>query len=112
MWKRDLERGIIIATGFMTINLLIGLISTIALGSPQTGAVSGGLAFLEMGLLLILGVCLMMRQPLKDEDRYSEDGVPSTTWKFALVGRQVIFAGIILFVYAAVLAIVTIFYPF
>ena len=56
MWKKDLERGIVIGTGFMIINLFIGFLVTIALATPMTGSLSGGAAFLEMGIFLMLAL--------------------------------------------------------
>ncbi len=109
MWEKDFERGMIIGTGFMITNLLIGFIATIVLVTPMTGAIAGGGAFLEMGIFLILGACLMSRQPLKDEDRYKEDGSPKTSWKMAIIGRQLIFTGIFLFTFAAIIAIISLF---
>ncbi|MCJ7818079.1 MAG: hypothetical protein MUP60_04450 [Candidatus Thorarchaeota archaeon] len=111
MWKKDLERGMIFATGFMIINLLIGFIATIVLATPMTGSVSAGGAFLEMGILLMIGGCLMSRQPLKDDDRHTEDGSPTSAWKMALIGRQIIFTGFFLFLYAGIITIISIFYP-
>ena len=109
MWKRDLERGVIIGTGFMVINLFIGFIATLALATPMTGLVSGGAAFLEIGIFLILGGLMMSRQPLKDEDRYDSEGNPTNTWRLAMIGRQLLFASLFLFIYAALLAIISIY---
>ncbi len=112
MWRKDLERGGIIGTGFMIIDLFIGFIATIAFATPVTGSVSAGAAFLEMGILLIMGGCMMSRQPLKDEDRYDEEGNPTSTWKLAMIGRQLIFASLFLFIYASLLAIISLYFPF
>ncbi|TFH10698.1 MAG: hypothetical protein E4H14_02010 [Candidatus Thorarchaeota archaeon] len=109
IWKKDLERGMMIGTGFMVINLFIGFLATIALAIPMTGVVSNGGAFLEMGIFLMLGGCLMSRQPLKNEARYDENGAPASTWKLAIIGRQMIFAGVFLFLYAAIIAIISLY---
>jgi len=110
MWRKDLEHGVIIGTGFMIINLFIGFIVTIASAVQMTGSVSASAAFLEMGIFLILGGCMMSRQPLKDEDRYDNDGNPTSTWKLAMIGRQLLFASLFLFIYAALLAIISIYF--
>ena len=112
MWRRDLERGLIIGTGFMIINLFFGFIATLALATMLTGSVSGGAAFLEMGIFLIIGGCMMSRQPLKDEDRYDKEGNPKSTWKIAMIGRQFLFASMFLFIYAALMAIISLYFPF
>ena len=111
MWRIDLERGMIIGTGLMIINLFIGFLVTLFLATPMTSSVSGGAAFLEIGIFLIAGGCLMSRQPLKDEDRYDTEGNPTRTWKIAMIGRQLLFASIFLFIYAALMAFISIFIP-
>jgi len=112
MWRKDLERGGIIGTGFMVINLFIGFLATIAIAAPMTGSVSASAAFLEMGIFLILGGCMMSRQPLKDEDRYDKDGNATNKWRLAMIGRQLLFASLFLFIYAVILAIISFYYPF
>ena len=109
MWNEEIERGMIYGTGLMVINIFLGFVATLLLATPMIGTIAGGGAFLEMGIFLILGGCLMARQPLKDEDRYNEDGSPVSTWKMALIGRQILAAGIFLFIYAAVIAIIGLF---
>ena len=109
MWNEEFERGMLYGTGLMIVNLLVGFIATIALAAPMIGVIAGSGAFLELGVLLILGGCLMSRQPLKDEDRYKEDGSPVSTWKLALLGRQAIATGVFLFIYALVIAIIGLF---
>ena len=52
----------------------------------------------EFGVLLILGSCLMARDPLEDERRYSADGSPVRAWKYTLIGREVLLVAAVLFV--------------
>jgi hypothetical protein len=109
MWNEEFERGMLYGTGLMILNLLIGFVATIVLATPMIGVIAGSGAFLELGVLLILGGCLMSRQPLKDEDRYKEDGSPVSTWRLALLGRQAIVTGVFLFIYALVIAVIGLF---
>ena len=111
MWEKDLERGMLIATGLMIINMVVGFIATLVLATPMLGLVSGGGAFLEMGLFLILGGCMMSRQPLKDEARHNEDGSPTSIWKVAILGKQIVIAGFLLFIFAVIIATISVFVP-
>ena len=43
---------------------------------------------LEFGILLIIGACLMSRQPLDDDKRYDEEGNPTKSWEYALLGQK------------------------
>ena len=111
MWEKDLERGVIIATGLMIVNLVIGFISTLMSATPMTASTAASIAFLEIGVFLILGGCMMSRQPLKDEDRLDETGQPTSAWKIALLGRQMLFAAVFLFAYAIIIVTISVFVP-
>ena len=52
----------------------------------------------EFGVLLIVGSCLMARDPLEDERRYHEDGSPVRAWKYTLIGREVLLVAALLFI--------------
>ncbi len=60
----------------------------------------------------MLGGCMLSRQPLKDEDRYQEDGTPTSGWRIALIGRKMIATAIFLFIYAAAIAFLSYVIPF
>jgi len=102
---RDLERGLLIATALMILNLVIGLAAAILTPPTLASTVASGGAFLEVGVLLVAGGCMMSRQPLQNKDRYTENGSISTAWRIALIGRQMLLAAIILFLYSALVAI-------
>ena len=111
MWEKDLERGVIVATAFMMVNLIIGFIATIVYAAPLTASTSASLAFLEIGFFLIVGGCMMSRQPLKDEDRFDKDGLPKSAWRLALIGRQMLFAGVFLFALVVIIVTISVFVP-
>lgn len=102
---RDLERGFLLATALMILNLVVGFAAAIFAPPTIASGVAGGAAFLEVGVLLIAGGCMMSRQPLENKGRYTEDGNITTAWKIALIGRQMLLAAIILFLYSAVVAL-------
>jgi hypothetical protein len=54
---------------------------------------------LEFGVLLVLGACMMSRQPLDDDKRYDDDGNPTKTWYYALIGQKVILISLFLLPY-------------
>ncbi len=102
---QDLERGFFLATALMILNLVVGLAAAIFAPPTIASSVAGGGAFLEVGVLLIGGGCMMARQPLENKDRYTEDGNITTAWKIARIGRQMLLASVILFLYAALVAV-------
>jgi 1,4-dihydroxy-2-naphthoate octaprenyltransferase len=111
MWEKDLERGVIVATGLMIVNLFIGFIITIMTAILSTASTSASIAFLEIGCFLIFGGCMMSRQPLKDEDRFDETGQPTSAWRTARFGRQMLFAAVFLFAYTIIVVTISVFIP-
>jgi len=111
LWIQDLERGLLLATGIMTINIIIGFIATILSQSLQISMITGTLGFLELGVFLIIGGCLVSRQPLNDLARYKEDGEPTSTWKRTRLGRQLLFAAFVLFLYVGAISILSYIVP-
>lgn len=99
MQDGELEQASLIATAFMAVNLLVGFVTALITQTILISSVVSGGAFLEFGLLLITGACLMSRQPLEDKDRYTDDGSYSKAWKIALLGRKLLIAALVLFVY-------------
>lgn len=112
MWDHDLERGLLLATCLMSINLVIGFAVTITTQRLQTSAIAGDGGFIEFGVLMIVGGCLMSRQPLHDSGRYTKDGEPTSAWRMARIGKQLLYAGVILFVYVAILSLSSLIIPF
>jgi hypothetical protein len=109
---RDLERALLLATALMSLNLLIGFISTLLTQITLMSIVAQGSAFLEFGLLLVLGSCLMSRQPLDNKDRYNDDGSHTTSWRITLIGRQMLLAAVFLFLYFVAFSIAAIYFVF
>ena len=108
---QDFERGLLLATALMSINLVIGLIATILSQSLQVSMITGSLGFVELGVFLIIGGCLVSRQPLEDLARYEENGEPTSAWKRTRIGRQLLVAAFMLFLYVGVISILTYFVP-
>ena len=75
-------------------------------GISYFGIVSN-LLLLEFGSLLILGGCLMARQPLEDENRYDESGEPVTSWRWALRGRMLLIMSIFTFLYTVLFGVLS-----
>ena len=93
-------------------NLLIGFVSTLVTQTVLMSTVAGGGAFLELGLLLVLGSCLMSRQPLDNKDRYTDDGNHTPSWRIALIGRQMLIAALFLFLFSVVVTIAAMIFMF
>lgn len=69
--------------------------------------VASNLLFLEFGGSLVIGGCLMSRQPLEDEKRYNEQGEAVTSWRWALRGRLLLIMAFFLLLYAALFGLIS-----
>ncbi len=68
--------------------------------------VISNLLILEFGLMLIIGACLMSRQPIEEEKRYDEDGELISSWRMAMVGRMILGASVFVLVLAVLFALI------
>jgi hypothetical protein len=109
MLSKELERGILFSTALMLLNLVVGFFAALIAPSVLASTVATGAAFLELGLLLIIGGCLMSRQPIQNKDRYTEDGSITRQWRIALIGKQMLATAAFLFLYSAILTTATVF---
>jgi len=82
------------------INVIIALVIHIATGTNFDFFTAANLMIPEFGVMLIVGACLMSRQPLEDEKRYDADGSPTKSWQFALHGRKILLASIFLLAFS------------
>ena len=96
----------------MLLNLLVGFVSALATQTILISTVAGGGAFLEFGLLLVIGSCLMSKQPIENRDRYTPDGGHTTSWRMALIGRQMLIAALILFLYSVAVSLAAMYFVF
>ena len=97
-----------LASVLIVIDLIVGLALFLGLGTGSLFHNASNLLILEFGIMLIVGGCLMARQPLEDEARYDASGNPTASWQVALVGRKILISSVyvllfsILFAFAAV----------
>jgi len=103
--QKEIERALLIATALMSIDLLISFIPLLILQTMLVSTIATGSAFLEFGLLLIIGSCLMSRQPLENKDRYNDDGSLTKTWRMALLGQRLLVAALFLLLYLIAVSI-------
>ncbi len=106
MLTRDLQRGLLIATFYTTILVALGLVTTIALQTPSFTMVVGAGSFLGSGVALLVGACLMSRQPLRDEDRLNPDGSHTPSWRMAVIGRQLLIGALIVLLYGIAISLI------
>lgn len=94
-----------IASIIVVADLLLGLVVLLVVAGASLFVIASNILTVEFGAMLILGGCLMARQPLIDEKRHDSSGKPTRAWKLALWGRQVLLCSVFVLLFALVFAL-------
>jgi hypothetical protein len=89
------------------INLALVLPVFFLAGAFSVFGVASNLLFLEFGASLVIGGCLMSRQPLEDEKRYNDQGEFVRSWRWALRGRLLLVMAVFLLIYAILFGLIS-----
>jgi hypothetical protein len=108
--KTLLETWIIVSLLAFT-NIIIALTIHIITATPFDFFTAANLMVPEFGTMLLLGACLMSRQPLDDEKRFDEEGNPTRSWRYALLGKRVFLASFFLLAFSGLLYILGLVFP-
>jgi len=101
----------IIASFLAFINVIIALTIHIATSTNFDFFTAANLMIPEFGVMLIIGACLMGRQPLEDEKRYDEDGNPTKSWKYAIIGKKILLSSVFLLAFTGLFFILGLVFP-
>ncbi len=89
----------LITTLLALFNILITLIFHIFTASSFDFYTATIPCILEFGLLLLVGACLMSRQPLDDDKRYDEEGNATKSWEYTLFGQKALLMSVFMVPY-------------
>ncbi|MFX0054558.1 MAG: hypothetical protein ACFFAX_06650 [Promethearchaeota archaeon] len=101
-----LKGGLVWGTVLTALILSTGVVASLIAQAMVFFYIAGVLTFLGSGILLLLGGCLFARQPLDDEKRLESDGTPTSVWKRALLGLDLMVAAIFLFLYGFIINVI------
>lgn len=94
----------LLAVLLLTLNVGLVIVFDLATGRLRSPFFDiADMSLFEFALLMILGGCLMARQPLEDEKRYDEQGRPVTGWVLYQIGRELLLIGLFILLYGAVI---------
>ena len=102
---------LIITSIIAFINLVLAIIIHILASTSFDFFTASNLLVPEFGLILIVGACLLARQPLEDAKRFDSDGNPTPAWKYALIGRKMLLASVFLLAFAALFYVLGVVFP-
>lgn len=97
--------AIAVSSVIVVVDLLLGFILLFAFAGVSVFLIVSNALTVEFGGMLIVGGCLMARQPLVDEQRYDSSGKPTTAWRHAVVGRQVLVSSVFVLLFAILFAL-------
>ena len=89
-----------IATIITVTDILIGFIAFFLIVGVLIFYVVSNLLIIEFAVMLILGSCLLARQPLNDENRFDENGNPTSAWRIALLGKRIMMSSLFVAMFA------------
>ena len=90
----------IIASLLAFINAIVALVIHISTATVFDFFTAANLMIPEFGIMLILGACLMSRQPLDDEKRFDADGNQTKSWRYALIGKKILLTAVFLLAFS------------
>ncbi|MGY5865286.1 MAG: hypothetical protein RTV41_11845 [Candidatus Thorarchaeota archaeon] len=90
----------ILASVLAFINFIVALTIHIATVTNFDFFTAANFMIPEFGVMLIVGACLMSRQPLEDEKRFDTEGNPTKSWKFTILGKKILLASIFLLAFS------------
>jgi hypothetical protein len=97
------------ASTLVVIDLILGLILSVSSGTGSVLHHASNLLVLEFGIMLIVGGCLMSRQPLEDKKRYDESGKPTASWRAAMMGRRILTSSMFVLMFSILFAFAVIY---
>ncbi|MGD2073213.1 MAG: hypothetical protein PVG65_06975 [Candidatus Thorarchaeota archaeon] len=90
-----------IFTAFLiVVDIILSFTISVVTQIPYSIFAVASLMIPEFGFMFVLGGCLMSRQPLKDEERYDQQGNMVRSWRFAILGKKVLLSAFFLFIFA------------
>ena len=89
-----------IAVAIVMIDVIIAMIFAIVDPTVSIFLTIPVYLILEFGVMLILGACLMVRQPLEDDKRFDKQGAPVRSWIWAMRGKRILTASVFVLIFA------------
>ncbi len=101
--SRTIIESLAIASMLVVIDLFVAFIFFLVNPAILVLPSAASYMILEFGVMLILGSCMMARQPLDDDKRLDKDGNQVLAWKWALKGKKVLISSVFVLLLGIVL---------
>ena len=83
-----------VASILAVVDVLVAFLGQLIISEMSVFHTASTLLLFEFAVMLILGGCLMARQPLEDEKRFDADGNPVPAWRMAIIGKKILGASL------------------
>ncbi len=94
-----------LASVLAVLDILLALLLLVAFGNVSVFYTASNFLFTEFAGMLIIGGCLMAREPLEDSKRYDDTGNPVKSLRAALMGRKLLVASLFVLVLSGLFGI-------
>ncbi len=95
-----------LASVLAVLDILLALLLLAAFGNVSVFHMASNFLFMEFAGMLIIGGCLMAREPLEDSKRYDDNGNPVMSWRAALKGRKLLGASFFVLVMCGLFVVI------
>ncbi len=107
--KLFILKAMTLASVLAVLDILLALLLLAAFGNVSIFHTTSNFLFAEFAGMLIIGGCLMAREPLEDSKRYDDNGHPVMSWRAALMGRKLLGASFFVLVLSGLFGILGIY---
>jgi len=101
----------IISSMLALINLIVALAIHMITATYFDFFTASNLMLPEFGVMLLLGACLMSRQPLDETKRYDSEGNATRSWRYTLLGKKTLLASIFLLAFGGLFYLLGLAFP-
>ncbi len=89
-----------VASLVTVVSIVIGFLGFLFNPSYNMLSTATAILFAVFAIMLIIGACMMAREPLDDEKKYDAEGNPVPAWKITLIGRKILLSGVFIFIFS------------
>jgi len=104
--KHFILEAMTLASVLAVLDILFALLLLAAFGNVSIFYTASNFLFTECAGMLIIGGCLMAREPLEDSKRYDDNDNPVMSWRAALMGKKLLGASFFVLVLSGLFVVI------
>ncbi len=92
--------SMVIAAVLTTVDIAVSFLVLLFDATLSILSIVSTVLFTEFAIMLVIGGCMMAREPLDDDKKYDSEGNPVTAWKMTLIGRKILLGALFVFAFS------------